>query len=59
MTGPEHDYVIETLENEGFDYAFTGYTDFKDTVEDGKFHDLREEYLEARKRLAVYIGWED
>ncbi len=48
-------YVIETIECEGFDYAFTGYSNFEE-VQDEEFHRLRKEYLQARMNLANYIG---
>lgn len=59
MTGKEFKYVLQTVENEGFDYAFVGYTDFKDEVIDLEFHKLRLAYLAARKALKDYIGDED
>lgn len=51
------DYMHGTLEKEGFDYAFFGYSDFKD-IENDHFHILRERYLNARKKLADYLGWD-
>jgi len=48
-------YVIDCIDHEGFDYAFTGYSDYPE-VEDEKFHELRLKYLEARQALADYIG---
>lgn len=47
--------VIDAIENEGFEYAFVNYSSFE-TVKDEKFHELRENYLEARKELADYLG---
>lgn len=49
------DYVRETVNQEGFDYTFTGYSNFEE-IEDREFHRLREAYLKARKELAEYIG---
>lgn len=59
MTAKEFRYVLDTIDNEGFDYAFRHYTDFKDTVKDEKFHELRQAYLNAQKALAEYVGAED
>lgn len=53
-------YVLDTVENEGFGYAFIDYSDFKD-IDDPEFHKLREAYCAAHKALAEYIGlgeWE-
>jgi hypothetical protein len=51
------DYIRETVNQEGFDYAFTGYSNFEE-IKDKEFHRLREAYLKARKELAEYIGVE-
>lgn len=59
MKGKEFRYVLDTIENEGFEYAFTSYTDFKKEVKDPEFHKLRLAYLQATKDLAEYIGYED
>lgn len=48
------DYVRSIIANEGFDYAFQHYSDFKE-VKDEKFHKLRKEYLQAAKDLARYL----
>lgn len=58
MTRKELDYVRDVVENEGFDYAFWGYTDFKN-VKDAKFHRLREAFLAARRALTDFIGVEN
>lgn len=50
----EMHYVQNTVYYEGFDYAFVGYSDFKE-ITDSQFHVLREEYLAARKNLKKYI----
>lgn len=47
------------IENEGFDYGFIHYTDFKEEVKDEGFHKLREEYIEARNKLAKYVKYVD
>ena len=49
--------VIDTIENEGFDYAFTSYSNFE-TVKDEKFHELRRAFLKAREELQEYLGVE-
>lgn len=58
MTGKELRYVDATVENEGFDYAFVHYTDFKN-IKDEKFHELREAFLKARQELIDYCGLEN
>lgn len=58
MKAKELDYVRETIECEGFDYAFAHYTDFKEEVKDEEFHKLREQYLEARAKLAEYLNYD-
>lgn len=50
MTGKDYKYILETIENEGFDYAFTGFSDFEN-IKDEEFHKLRKLYLDARKTL--------
>jgi hypothetical protein len=54
----EKKYILDTIENEGFDYAFEHYTDFAE-VEDVEFHTLRESYLEAMQALKAYVGIEE
>ena len=49
-------YVKEIIDQEGFDYAFADYTDFKE-IEDLKFPELRLVFLKAREDLRKYIGW--
>jgi hypothetical protein len=55
MTQEDAEYVHATIENEGFDYTFDGYSDFK-RIEDAKFHELRKAYLSARESLENYIS---
>lgn len=57
MTGKEFQYVADTIENEGFSYAFVHYTDFSE-IEDEKFHELRQAYLDADAALREYVGVE-
>ena len=47
--------VRAAVENEGFDYCFRNYSDFKE-VKDKKFHELREAYVKAADALQDYIG---
>lgn len=56
MNAKELDYVKDTVENEGFDYAFVDYSDFSE-IQDPKFHQLREKYVEAAEELREYIGF--
>ena len=58
MTGKEFAYIINTIENEGFEYAFESYSDF-DEINDPEFHKLRNAYLNALSDLQVYVGYED
>lgn len=50
--------IIDTLkykmEEEGFEYCFRGYSDWKE-LKDEKFHKLREEYLFAAGKLQEYV----
>lgn len=55
MKAKDRQAVQDTIENEGFDYAFKHYSDF-DEVKDAQFHRLRSEYILARDKLADYIG---
>ena len=58
MKAKDRRYVDETVENEGFDYAFRHYSDFEN-VKDEEFHRLRKAYLAAREALVEYVGLED
>jgi len=58
MEAKELDYIRETVECEGFDYAFVHYTDFKE-IEDEKFHQLREAFLAARSELVSHLNLEN
>lgn len=55
MNGKELDYVRSKVENEGFHYCFTCYSDFPE-IKDEAFHKLRETYVEAAQQLADYLG---
>lgn len=54
LSEPYREYMQSKIENEGFEYAFVGYSDFKD-INDVKFHELREKYLQARIDLIKYL----
>lgn len=49
--------VQAVVENEGFDYAFRHYTDFKQ-IKDTEFHRLREAYVKAAAELSDYAELE-
>lgn len=55
MTDEEKALVVGTIDQEGFDYTFRNYTDFRD-IKDPQFHRLRKQYLAASNRLLKYIG---
>jgi len=58
MTNDEKEYVSNTIDNEGFDYAFMSYSDFSD-IEDEEFHKLRRMYLnvvDAMNKLLTIKG---
>lgn len=55
MKSEELDYVRETVDQEGFDYTFNGYSHFKD-IEDEEFHRLRQQYIDSAKELAKYLN---
>jgi len=57
MSHAEMEEIRNTIENEGFDYAFTGYSNF-DEVKDDKFHELRQAYVAAADALKDYLGLE-
>lgn len=42
------------IDNEGFDYVFAHYSDFKE-IKDEKFHELRKQYLDSRIKLGKYL----
>jgi hypothetical protein len=57
MNAKEILYVRQTIDIEGFDYAFVCYSDFDD-INDAEFHKLRKDFLQARECLDEYIGGE-
>jgi hypothetical protein len=48
-------YVIDVIEQEGFDYAFAHYDDF-DEVKSQEFQTLKNKYNAARKDLVEFLG---
>jgi len=58
MKQADREEVLDVVDNEGFDYAFVNHSSFTE-IKDEKFHELREEYIEAHKKLAAYIGLEE
>ncbi len=57
MTKEEKLELFEAIEGEGFNYAFSHYSDWKE-IKDKEFHILRKAYLKAEKSLNKYIGWQ-
>lgn len=55
MQNDELETVRNTVDEDGFDYAFLHYSNFE-YVTDQKFHQLRQAYIEAHRALAKYIG---
>ena len=47
--------IISDVENEGFEYAFIGYDDYA-WVDDPKFQELLNGFLESRRQLQAYVG---
>ncbi len=45
--------VRQVIEQEGFDYAFAHYSNFKE-IKDKLFHEYRKKYLAARKVFTKY-----
>lgn len=58
MEAKDLDYIREIVEQEGFDYAFRNYSDFK-KINDTRFHELRKAYVDAAKALSEYLNLED
>lgn len=54
---PTQEEIIESLKyhaDEDFSYCFDGYSRWED-LKDEKFHELRQNYLDAAKKLEEYI----
>lgn len=50
--------VLDDIDQEGFDYAFDGYENYK-WVNDVRFQELKNKYLQAKEDLRNYIGVND
>ena len=57
MNRKDIDYIRDTIEQEGFDYAFMDYSDFAN-IKDEEFHRLRKAYIESGEALKDYLGIE-
>ena len=58
MEEDEREEILATVDNEGFDYAFCDYSEFKE-IKDVEFHKARVKYVEAAKKLKEVIGLRD
>ena len=50
--------VLDDIDQEGFDYALDGYENYK-WVNDVRFQELKNKYLQAKEDLRNYIGVND
>jgi hypothetical protein len=50
------EYLESSIDKEGFDYALSGYHDWKE-IKDPKFHKLRKEHESLLKKLDKYLGF--
>ena len=55
MTKKEKRMLADKAEWEDVDYIFTRYSSWLD-IKDPEFHRLRNEFLDARKKLLEYTG---
>ncbi len=55
MEDNDFSYVRCKMDNEGFHYCFTKYSDFEE-IKDEKFHELRLKFVNAANELEVYIN---
>jgi len=58
MKTEDRNYVCNTIDNEGFDYAFIDYSDFN-YIKDEKFHELRLAYIKAVDDIKKYLKYKD
>ena len=58
MTSEQKEIVMGVVDNEGFDYTFCDYSNFEE-IKDQEFHEVREEYIKAAKKLKEIIGFND
>lgn len=54
MTKSDAEDVLYRIEAESFDYSFDGYSDWHE-IKDEKFHEIRLEYLNAKKKMMKYL----
>jgi hypothetical protein len=54
VTKTEKQFLQDLIENEGFSYCFTDYSNFP-AIKDKEFHRLREQYIRAHEELEYYI----
>lgn len=54
MKKEDREYLLATIENEGFCYAFVDYSYFNE-IKDEEFHRLRKAFIEAKEALEKYI----
>ena len=55
MKQADADSVIQVIQAESFDSAFSHYSTYKD-INDTKFHELRKAYISARNELMDYVN---
>ena len=48
--------VLDDIDNEGFDYAMSGWYRSYEEIKDEKFQELFAKYKEVRKELTTYLG---
>lgn len=55
MKAKDLNYIQDTVENEGFGYAFLHYSNFDEVVDD-EFHRLRLQFESSAHELAEYLN---
>lgn len=58
MANKKFQIVLDTIEEEGFHYAFVDYSDWEE-IKDVKFHELLKRYQDATSELRKYIGYDE
>lgn len=54
MTASDIQTIADTVQSEGFEYAFVAHSTFQQ-ITDERFHELREAYLKGRRELDAYL----
>lgn len=54
MKKEDAEYILACVDNEGLDYCFMQYSDFK-KIKDKKFHELRKAYVDAADKLTKFV----